>query len=472
MIRRYEVRSFSSRWLVAAWLALGTAVTGVAPAQAAINAQNLGGRYDATASNVTFRVYSSRATRMEVYLYKTASGAQEVAKYVLTKDSTSNVWSTTVSVATLKTTYGLTGPIYYGYRAWGPNWPYVSGWTKGSSLGFISDVDAAGNRFNPNKLLLDPYAREMSHDPSTAANPDGTVYASGASYRNLDSGARAPKGIVLAADSQSIGVKPTRAQKDDVVYEVHVRGLTMNDSSIAAAYRGTYQGAAQKAAYLASLGVTAVEFLPVQETQNDTNDVNATSTSGDNYWGYMTLNYFAPDRRYAADKSAGGPTREFKAMVKAFHDQGIKVYIDVVYNHTGEGGAWNASDKTVYNLYSWRGLDNPSYYSLTSDQQNSWDNTGVGGNYNTHNPVAQNLIVDSLAYWRDTLGLDGSETFDVRGERTPRATLTLVVHRRNGESVELPVRCRLDSDEEVSIYEAGGVLQRFAQDFLESNRAA
>lgn len=407
MIRRYEVRSFSSRWLVAAWLALGTAVTGVAPAQAAINAQNLGGRYDASASNVTFRVYSSRATRMEVYLYKTASGAQEVAKYVLTKDSTSNVWSTTVSVATLKTTYGLTGPIYYGYRAWGPNWPYVSGWTKGSSLGFISDVDAAGNRFNPNKLLLDPYAREMSHDPSTAANPDGTVYASGVSYRNLDSGARAPKGIVLAADSQSIGVKPTRAQKDDVVYEVHVRGLTMNDSSIAAAYRGTYQGAAQKAAYLASLGVTAVEFLPVQETQNDTNDVNATSTSGDNYWGYMTLNYFAPDRRYAADKSAGGPTREFKAMVKAFHDQGIKVYIDVVYNHTGEGGAWNASDKTVYNLYSWRGLDNPTYYSLTSDLQNSWDNTGVGGNYNTHNPVAQNLIVDSLAYWRDTLGVDG-----------------------------------------------------------------
>src|SRR6185436_396739 len=154
--------------------------------------------------------------------------------------------------------------------------------------------------------------------------------------------------------------------------------------------------------------VTAVEFLPVQETQNDTNDVDPGSDNGDNYWGYMTLNYFAPDRRYSSDKTAGGPTREFKAMVKAFHDAGIKVYIDVVYNHTGEGGAWGGTDGlTVYNIQSWRGLDNPTYYSLTSDYQHSWDNTGVGGNYSTRNAIAQDLIVDSLAYWRDTLGVDG-----------------------------------------------------------------
>ena len=153
--------------------------------------------------------------------------------------------------------------------------------------------------------------------------------------------------------------------------------------------------------------MTAIEFLPVQETQNDTNDNDPNSNSGDNYWGYMTLNYFAPDRRYAYDKSPGGPTREFKEMVKAFHDNGIKVLVDVVYNHTGEGGAWSSTDKTTYNITSWRGLDNPTYYSLTSDMQNSWDNTGVGGNYNTRNLVAQNLIVDSLAYWRDKLGVDG-----------------------------------------------------------------
>ncbi|KFA91687.1 isoamylase [Archangium violaceum] len=364
----------------------------------------LGAQYDATKSNITFRVYSSRATRIEVYIYKTPKGAQEVAKYVLTKN-TSNVWSTTVSVATLKNTYGVTGPVYYGYRAWGPNWTYNSGWTKGSSLGFVSDVDAQGNRFNPNKLLMDPYALEISHDPINPNNTDGTVYATGATHRLKDSGAAASKGVVLAPDTTSYGTKPTRALKDDVIYEVHVRGLTQGDSSITSC-KGTYAGAAQKAASLAALGVTAVEFLPVQETDNDANDVTA-STAGDNYWGYMTLNYFAPDRRYACDKSAGGPTREFKAMVKAFHDQGIKVFIDVVYNHTGEGGAWSSTDKTTYNVFTFRGLDNPTYYSLTSDYQNSWDNTGVGGNFNTFNPVAQDLIVHSLKYWKDELGVDG-----------------------------------------------------------------
>lgn len=379
-----------------------------APAEAAINALALGAKYNASQSSITFKVYSSRATRIEVWIYKTPSGAQQVAKYVLSKNATSNVWTSTVSTATLKNTYGVTGTVYYGYRAWGPNWPYSSSWVKGSGTGFITDIDNNGNRFNPNKLLLDPYAVEISQDPNTATCADGTIYASGASHRNKDSGACAPKGLVLAANTSSVGTRPTRALKDDVIYEVHVRGLTMNDTSVPASKRGTYAGAATKAAYLAGLGITAVEFLPVQETQNDTNDVDPNSTSGDNYWGYMTLNYFAPDRRYSSDKTAGGPTREWKAMVKAFHDVGIKVLVDVVYNHTGEGGAWGGSDGlTVYNLQSFRGLDNPTYYSLTSDLKYSWDNTGVGGNYNTRNATAQNLIVDSLAYWRDTLGVDG-----------------------------------------------------------------
>ncbi len=377
-------------------------------AKAGINSQNLGAKYDGTQSNITFRVYSSRATRIEVWIYKTPSGAQQLVRYVLTKDASTNVWSKTASVATLKNSYGITGTVYYGYRAWGPNWTYNSTWTKGSGIGFVTDIDASGNRFNPNKLLIDPYAVEISQDPNTASCADGTIYASGASHRNKDSGACAPKGLVLVPSTTSIGTRPTRALKDDVVYEVHVRGLTKDDTSMASSLRGTYAGAALKASYLASLGITAVEFLPVQETQNDTNDVDPNSTTGDNYWGYMTLNYFAPDRRYSSDKTAGGPTREWKAMVKAFHDAGIKVYIDVVYNHTGEGGAWGGTDGlTVYNLLSWRGLDNPTYYSLTNDLKYSWDNTGVGGNYNTRNTIAQNLIIDSLAYWRDTLGVDG-----------------------------------------------------------------
>ena len=396
------------RSMIGLLLALLLSSHPASPAHAAIDAQQLGARYDTAQSNINFRVYSSRATRIEVWVYKTPIAAQEVVRYAMTKDAATNVWSKTASVATLRNSYGITGTVYYGYRAWGPNWTYSSGWTKGSGTGFVTDVDAAGNRFNPNKLLIDPYAREISHDPNTPTCNDGTQYASGATHRNKDSGACAPKGIVLAPITTSNGTKPTRALKDEVIYEVHVRGLTRSDDSVPVAKRGTYAGAALKAAYLAGLGVTAVEFLPVQETQNDTNEVDPNSTAGDNYWGYMTLNYFAPDRRYSSDKTPGGPTREWKAMVKAFHDVGIKVYVDVVYNHTGEGGAWGGSDgRTVYNLQSWRGLDNPTYYSLTSDLQYSWDNTGVGGNYNTRNAVAQNLIVDSLAYWRDTLGVDG-----------------------------------------------------------------
>ncbi|MFY0562714.1 alpha-amylase family glycosyl hydrolase [Archangium lansingense] len=362
----------------------------------------LGAQYDATKSNITFRVYSSRATRIEVYLYGVPTDTAAVAKYTLTK-GTNSVWSVTVP------TSGLPATVYYGYRAWGPNWTYNASWTPNSAnagLGFVTDVDAQGNRFNPNKLLVDPYALEISHDPIHPGNTNGAIYASGATNRNTDSGPKASKGIVLAADTTSYGTKPTRALKDDVIYEVHVRGLTQGDSSITSC-KGTYAGAAQKAAALKALGVTAVEFLPLQETDNDANDVNPTSTTGDNYWGYMTLNYFAPDRRYACDKSPGGPTKEFKAMVKAFHDQGIKVFIDVVYNHTGEGGAWSPTDKTTYNVFSFRGLDNPTYYTLTGDFQNSWDNTGVGGNYNTFNTVAQDLIIHSLKYWKDELGVDG-----------------------------------------------------------------
>ena len=164
-----------------AWLPTGAA-------EAAINPQNLGAKYDTTQANITFRVYSSRATRIEVWIYKTAAGAQETVKYVMTKDAATQVRSKTASVATLKNTYGITGTVYYGYRAWGPNWTYVSTWTKGSATGFVTDIDANGNRFNPNKLLLDPYAREISQDPNTATCTDGTIYASGALHRNKDSG--------------------------------------------------------------------------------------------------------------------------------------------------------------------------------------------------------------------------------------------------------------------------------------------
>lgn len=402
----------SLRWTAVAVLlsALACFMPADRPAHAAADEPALGAHYDSTGSDVTFRVHSSGATRMTVELYDTPTGAEEKGSVPLEKQAGSETWAATVSVEDLRTEYGIDGTVYYGYRAWGPNWPWDPAWEKGSGHGFVSDVDSRGNRFNPNKLLLDPYAREVSHDPLRPGMTDKGVYGSGPAHRNEDSGSQAPKGIVLPETDPGdggTGKKPERALKDDIVYEVHLRGLTMNDSSIPADQRGTYSGAAAKADDLAELGVTAVEFLPMQESQNDANDADPESTAGDNYWGYVTDNFFAPDRRYASDDSPGGPTREFRAMVKAYHDAGIKVFADVVYNHTGEGGPWEESDKNTYSLHSYRGLDNPTYYSLTDDRQGPWDNTGVGGNFNTYNPVAQNLIVDSLAYWKDTLGLDG-----------------------------------------------------------------
>jgi isoamylase len=378
-------------------------------ALAAIDSMKLGARYDSSGSNLTFRVFSSRAERIEIYLYKEPHGIDEAGSRQLSKD-TEGVWSITIPTNAIVRDYHISGTIYYGYRAWGPNWPYESSWTKGSCSGCTGDcdVDSEGNRFNPNKLLLDPYALEVSHDPQNATYKAGRWYATGPDYRCLDSGQQAPKGIVLRPDTISTGTKPTRALKEDIIYEVHLRGLTKHDTNTAipSKYRGTYRGAALKVPYLKSLGVTAVELLPVQESQNDMNDVEPNSGDGDGYWGYDTHNYFSPDRRYSHDKSPGGPTKEFKAMVKAFHDAGIKVFIDVVYNHTGEGYAWKSSDPLTYNVRSWRGLDNPTYY-LLSGKKYSYDNTGVGGNYNSRNLIAQNLIVDSLAYWRDTLGIDG-----------------------------------------------------------------
>jgi glycogen operon protein len=413
VLARVRRRSRTGTSAVALALCAGLAAPAAAgsPAAAAPAATaagtRLGAHYTDAGNAIDFRIRSTRATRIALYLYAEPVGSQEAVSYLLTKDAATDVWSVSVSVATLRDRYGITGPVYYGYRAWGPNWPYVPSWTKGSSAGFVSDVDAQGNRFDPNKLLTDPYARELSHDPLRPGGPDRTVYATGPLHRAVDDGAQAPKGIVLPEDTTGTGTKPVRPLKDDVIYEVDLRGLTMNDPSVPAAYRGTYRGAALKAGALAELGVTAVEFLPVQEIQNDANDVDPTSTEGDDYWGYSTLDYFAPDRRYAADRGPGGPTREFKAMVAAYHAEGLKVFTDVVYNHTAEGGPWDPSDETNYSLLSLRGLDNPAYYELTDDMRGPWDNTGVGGNVNTYNPVAQDLITDSLRHWKDDMGVDG-----------------------------------------------------------------
>ena len=209
-------------------VALLSLVAPTGATRAAIDTQHLGAKYDDTRSNITFRVYSSRATRIELDLLRgqlRCPGGREVRP--------------DQGCRRRMVRYGPgLRPAGRGHRRGGVLWlprlgaqlaRTVRSWTKGSSAGFIADVDASGNRFNPNKLLFDPYALELSHDPINPSNSDATVFASGANNRTLDSGPKAPKGIVLAIDTSSIGTKPTRAQKDDIIYEVHVRGLTEND---------------------------------------------------------------------------------------------------------------------------------------------------------------------------------------------------------------------------------------------------
>jgi glycogen operon protein len=314
----------------------------------------LGARWRTDRSAVDFRVYSLRATRVELEIFAEPFGADAVLRFDLALVAP-GVWGASVAADAIDGAIGADRPIDYGYRAWGPNGPDDSAWQPGSSAGFRVDVDGEGNRFNPNKLLTDPYAREVSHDPGHADHTDASVFASGPDFRHIDSAPFAPKAIVLGNDVVDLGPAPTRPLKDDIVYEVHVRGLTRNDPTVPAELRGTYAGAALKAGYLADLGVTAIELLPVHELQDDQNDLQ-TGTAGDNYWGYATLSFFAPDRRYAADRSPGGPTREFQEMVRAFHQRGIKVYMDVVYNHTGEGGLWDGTGN-VAELLTFRGLD-------------------------------------------------------------------------------------------------------------------
>lgn len=352
-----------------------------------------------------FAVWSQNAAKVQVWIYGNSDTGTAVPNKVvdLVKQSTQTLggyyWAADV-LNDGTTTYG--NGLNYGLRVWGPNFTYNTDWRPGTLNGFTSDVDASGNRYNPNKLLIDPYAKAISKDPSG----DQNIFTSGTGYNDKDSAGPAPKSIVYDSSTYSWGTDAPlkKATKDTVIYEMQIRGFTENSNS-GVANPGTYKGVSQKISYLNDLGVTDIEMLPVQETGNDQNDNDPNSDSGDNYWGYSTLNYFAPDRRYSSDKSALGPITEFKDMVKTLHSNGKEVVMDVVYNHTAEGGILGSSSQAT--ILSFRGIDNQAYYELTSDAQSFYDNTGCGGNFNTANPKVTQFIMDSLNYWATDMHVDG-----------------------------------------------------------------
>jgi len=403
MIRRNH-RPFRAGAVLALLLALALGGAGSAAAQTPLGATLVTG-------GVQFAVFSANATRIEVWTFATATASTPLNRYTMTQtDTTNHIWTVTVS--------GLGAGTLYGLRAWGPNWPYNASWTAGSSLGFISHVDASGNRFNPNKLLTDPYAKAVTGEPQRVADGSGNYHYSTAilggtsTYANIDSAGAMPKSIVIDDNSFSWtgDVRPAIAMKDSIVDEVHLRGFTKADGSVTAAQQGTYDGFATKASYFKNLGVTAAELLPIHEYPQYDDPVGGATVDRVNYWGYMTTQYFAPNREYACTDMtscsyvAGEQVNKFKAMVKAFHTQGVEVWLDVVFNHTLEGGACSGNPVRYINL---RGLDNATYYTLADDKSCYWDSTGTGNNLNASRTAVRNLILDSLTYWHDKMGVDG-----------------------------------------------------------------
>ncbi|WP_156887550.1 alpha-amylase family glycosyl hydrolase [Propionicicella superfundia] len=370
---------------------------------------------------ISFAVHAPAATRVMIEFYAEPWGADAVASFDLAH-ADDGVWRGLFA--------GVEHGTLYGFRCWGENWPVDPAWSRGNSAaGFLADLDAHGNRFNPNKVLFDPYAREVTHniysDILTVHGQSDGIFGTGhGDYlgevrRNVDTGHWAPKGIVILDDTE-LGPKPKLPPEQSIIYEAHVHNLTQHPAAsqlttllagepgfddvvnIPPPLRGTYRAAGLMAPYLKGLGVNTIEFLPIHQTNNSESGRPGKS----NHWGYQTLGFFAPNRQYASDQSPGGPTREFKEMVNAFHDAGLEVYLDVVYNHTAEGGVWNG-DVCTTGFVSLGGFATAEYYSMTNEFSLIDGATGTANQLNQSSPATRRLVMDSLRYWTEEMGVDG-----------------------------------------------------------------
>ena len=282
----------------------------------------------------------------------------------------------------------------YGYRVDGP-------WDPESGL-----------RFNPHKLLLDPYARAVSGEVTNDPAVFGYVVGSPEEPSTLDSAPHVPRSVVVDDAFDWRGdTQPHHRWRDTVIYECHVKGLTALHDRVPEELRGTYAGLASPAVvdYLRDLGVTAVELLPVHEFASEP---FVTARGLTNYWGYNSIGFFAPHHAYSSSGDRGQQVREFKEMVRTLHEGGIEVLLDVVYNHTAEGG-------TLGPTLSFRGLDDRGFYQrvlpagtgvgvpVPAFDDTYWDVTGCGNTVNTADPQALRLILDSLRYWVTEMHVDG-----------------------------------------------------------------
>ncbi|MEJ6813102.1 MAG: glycogen debranching protein GlgX [Octadecabacter sp.] len=317
---------------------------------------------------VNFAVFSQHATKVMLCLFDENSEEVEV---IVLPEREGHVWHGYLP--------GLKAGQQYGFRMDGPYEP------------------KQGHRFNPYKLLIDPYAKRLTGHPKWHDALFG--YKPGHKDRDLsfnktDSAPYMPRSIVTDTTfAWADDDRPNHAMEDTVIYEAHVKGLTAGRRDVANA--GTYlaMSADPILDHLNQLGVTAVELLPVQAFMNDKFLLDRGLT---NYWGYMTYGFFAPDPRYMQ----GADIAEFQQMVQRFHGAGIEVILDVVYNHTGEG---NEMGPTLM----FRGLDNASYYRLADDPQYYIDDAGCGNTLDFENPFVIRLVMDSLRYWVEVMHMDG-----------------------------------------------------------------
>ena len=281
----------------------------------------------------------------------------------------------------------------------------VPGVPVGQRYGFRADgpwSPETGRRFNPAKLLLDPYARAITG--RAVPGPEVLAHAEDDPElrSDLDSAAFVPRSVVVHDEFDWEGDGRLRTRwRDTVIYELHVKGFTALHNEVPEHLRGTYAGLGTDTVtrYLRDLGVTAVELLPVHHSLTEPHVAARGMT---NYWGYNSIGYFAPHAAYAAGGELGQQVSEFKGMVKAFHRAGIEVILDVVYNHTAEGGADGPT-------YCFRGLDDAGFYQRVDPEEGDdyWDVTGCGNTVDSGDPGALRLILDSLRYWVEEMHVDG-----------------------------------------------------------------
>jgi len=341
-----------------------------------------------TPERTNFAVYAPEASEVTLCLFTDApDGGEEEHRYVLTEQSL-GIWHGALP--------DVRPGTRYGYRVDGP-------WDP-----------AAGHRFNPHKLLLDPYAMAVSGDYTPDPATFGYVFDSPEEQSTADSAPFVPRSVVVDPGSGGFdweGDQPMRRRwRDTVVYECHVKGMTQLHDRVPEHLRGTYAGLGSPAVtdYLRDLGVTAVELLPVHQFVSEP---GLTERGTGNYWGYNSIGYFAPHAAYSSSGDRGEQVREFKEMVKALHRAGLEVILDVVYNHTAEAGPLGPT-------LSFRGLDDRGFYKRVipvPDPETGevefddtyWDVTGCGNTVDSNHPLALRLILDSLRYWVTEMHVDG-----------------------------------------------------------------